>query len=237
MLRARRLRSLLTLALFVAAAAFASAKPRVLILGDSHARPIAAQITKTLQDQAEVVFATAPPEEVYDTTTALTKIDEWLGEKPWDLIYFNIGLYDLTYRAPGMQSFRVMSRTSGGIRNTSPADYEANLRQLVALLKSKNAKLVWASTLPITRSGLDILEPGSEIESNRTAARIMTEAGIPIDDLHAHALTLLTPKELESGIQPGDFNRKPIYSPTITTICRELNLKRPEDPPPFQRRR
>jgi hypothetical protein len=214
-------------ALFSATCHFAAAKPRVLILGDSYARGHAAEVSKLLKDQAGLVFVTTPPEEVYDTATVLTKIDAWLGDQKWDLIYFNIGLYDLTYRSPGMKSFRVMSRSGGGVRNTSPEDYEKNLRELVQDLSATKAKLIWASTLPIGQSLLDIHEPGSEIEYNRIAEKIMTESGITIHDLHAYGLTLLSPKEREAGVQPGQFVRKSIDSPMITAICRELNLKLP----------
>lgn len=232
----KRILTFVAVALTAATIPASAAKPRILILGDTHGRPHASWVSKLLKDQAEVVYKTTSSEEVYDTRTVLAKIDEWLGEEKWDLIYFNIGLSDLVYRAPGIESFRVMSREAGGVRNTSSEEYEKNLRELVSRLQATDAKLVWASTLPIGRSLLDVHEPGSEIEYNRIAAKVMTEAKIPIDDLHAYSLTLLSEKEQKGGVQPGQFNKNPLFSPMIDVICKELALNRPPDPPEFQKK-
>src|ERR1017187_10263423 len=64
------------------------------------------------------------------------------------------------------------------------AAYEENLRQLVARLKATGAKLVWGSTTPVP-AGSNGRVQGDEAKYNEAAARVMREAGIPIDDLHA----------------------------------------------------
>ena len=74
-----------------------------------------------------------------------------------------------------------------GKRQVEPADYEANLRSLVATLKATGAKLIWATTTPIPDGELS---PGRKFgqvpEYNTIAAKVMAENGVAIDDLNAH---------------------------------------------------
>lgn len=222
----------LTLCLSVAAAE----PPRVLILGDSVYQNPAQHATKLLQGKAVIVRADQSGE-AFNTTTALANLDELLGPEKWDLIHFNYGLGDLVHRAPGMKSFRSMPVRSGGIRATSPADYEKNLTEIVKRLKATGAKLIWASTTPITGDGLGIYEIGSELEYNAIAAKIMTANQIPVNDMHATICAMLEPTK-NGGSHPTNFGRISIHPPLIAAICRELAIPVPPEAvaPPAQRR-
>jgi hypothetical protein len=199
--------------------------PQVLIIGDSIYQQPASETSKALKGRVNVVYGAMKPGEVCNTSTALEKLDEWLGEEKWDLIHFNFGLGDLVYRAPGMKSFRAYPKDAGGIRTTSPNDYEINLNELAKRLKATGAKLVWGSTTPIRHSTTDVFEKGSEIEYNAIAKKVMTNHRVPVNDMYAHVLSLIDmTKPAGHGADPFHFDKKPIHEPIVATILRELKL-------------
>lgn len=214
--------------LLIAANFAAEDMPRVLVLGGSVYQTPAREMAKALKDQVEVVFPAIPPGEVRTTGTALERLDEWLGDdsKGWDLIYFNFGLGDLIYRAPGMKSFRVQPPSAGGVRATTEADYEANLKAIVKRLKATGAKPVWASTTPIRHSATGVFEMGSEIRYNAIAAKVMESAGVPVHDMYSHVLELIDmDKPASHGADPFFFDRKPLHPPIIDTILKRLGIR------------
>ena len=205
-----------------------AAIPRVLILGDSIYSQPANNAAAILKGRAVVKFATMQPGEVRNTQNALARMDELLGEEHWDLIHFNFGLGDLVYRAPGMKTFRVLPQKAGGVRTTDPVSYEDNLRALVTHLKSTGSKLIWASTTPIRHSSTGVFEVGSEIEYNAIAAKVMTQQGVPINDMYSHVVGLIDmDKPAGHGADPFYFDRKPLYPPIVLNILRQLDLIRP----------
>lgn len=197
--------------------------PRVLIIGDVNYHEPASVMSKQLKGSVEIVRPVIKTIEVLNSTTALANLELLLGTGKWDLIHFNVGLGDLIYRAPGMKSFRVMPIESGGIRTTDPKAYESNLRELAKRLKATGAKIVWASTTPIRASTTNVFLPGSEIEYNAIAAKVMTENGIPINDMHTHAKSLMDMnKPGAHGIDPFYFDGKPIHEPILKLIQDEV---------------
>ena len=85
----------------------------------------------------------------------------------------------------------------------------SQLDQLVARLRKTGAKLLWATTTPIDSSKLDsIYDPGSEIEYNRIAARVMARHGVATNDMHAYVRRILAKKRDPS---PFSFDRKPLH--------------------------
>jgi lysophospholipase L1-like esterase len=67
------------------------------------------------------------------------------------------------------------------------ADYEKNLAELVKTMQATGAKLIWCNTTHVP-AGSDGRIRGDEVKYNEAAARVMTAAGVPTDDLRAHAL-------------------------------------------------
>jgi len=242
--RVTRLILMLTL-LLSPAAAHAQKKaapklPRVLILGDWVYNQASRSLQKDLKGKANVTYASWDREEIADTTTALRVLDRLLGRfdrngKPvppqkhpkWDLIHFNFGLGDLIHRAPHIKkSVRVLPIHAGGVPNTDPKRYEANLRELVERLKPTGAKLVWASTTPIRHSRSNVFKLGSEVEYNAIAARVMKEHGVPINDMYTHVKELINmDKPAGHGADPFNFDKKPIHPPIAKIIYRELNIE------------
>ena len=200
--------------------------PRVLILGDAVYRQPAQEAKKQLQGKVEVVYVTMSAGEVLNTSSALAKLDTLLGEEPWDLIHFNFGLGDLIYRVPTTKSFRALPIHVGGVRATSPQQYEANLQKLAKRLRATDAKLVWAHTTPIRHSSSNVFQLGSEIEYNAIAARVMYDHKVPVNDMYSYVKTLIDMKKPAShGADPFFFDRKPLHPPVVESILRELGVE------------
>jgi len=98
----------------------------------------------------------------------------------WDVIHFNFGVWDATYREASSKYF-------SGVNTTSVEDFEKNLRTLVAKMKKTGATLVWGSVTPVWE-GEPGKPSGDEDAYNRVAAKVMQENGVIINDLNAETL-------------------------------------------------
>ena len=209
--------------------------PRVLIIGDGVHNDIFRAATSQLEGRAELVFASVPKGEVLNTTTALEHLDTLLGDGSWDVVHFNCGLGDLVYRAPGMESFRVMPIHAGGVRTTSPERYEANLRELVRRFQETGAVLVWASTTPIRHSTTNVFQMESEIEYNVIAARIMAQEGVAVNDMHSYVLGQIDmDRPASHGADPFFFDRRPIHRRVVNAVLEALGLPLDSIEPPAE---
>jgi hypothetical protein len=145
--------------------------PRVLLIGDSISIGYTLPVRKLLEGKANVHRI---PTNGGPTKNGVVNIAKWLGTSKWDVIHFNWGIHDLKYMPDGK-------------RQVEPADYEANLRSLVATLKKTGAKLIWATTTPIPEGELNPPRKFGQVkEYNDIAAKVMSENGVAIDDLNAH---------------------------------------------------
>ncbi|MCH7224775.1 sialate O-acetylesterase [Haloferula sp. A504] len=95
----------------------------------------------------------------------------------WDVIHFNFGVWDATYREASSKYF-------SGVNTTSPEDFEKNLRTLVAKMKKTGATLIWGSVTPVWE-GEEGKPNGDEDAYNRVAEKVMKENGVIINDLNA----------------------------------------------------
>ncbi len=149
--------------------------PRVLLIGDSISIGYTLPTRKLLEGKANVHRI---PTNGGPTKNGVASIAKWLGTGKWDVIHFNWGIHDLKYMPDGK-------------RQVEPADYEANLRSLVATMKATGAKLIWATTTPIPEGELNPPRRFGQVkEYNEIAARVMAENGVAIDDLNGY----ITPK-------------------------------------------
>lgn len=203
--------------------------PRVLILGDHVYNEISRAASTQLRDRAQVVYASVPRGVVHNSITVIEHLDQLLGDDGWDVIHFNCGLGDLVYRAPRMESFRLMPIHVGGVRATSAEHYEANLRKLVGRLSQTEAVLVWASTTPIRHSSTNVFQLESEIEYNAIAARVMTEQGVRVNDMYTYVLGQIDmDRPASHGADPFFFDRQPIHRQVVNAVLDALGL--PPDP-------
>jgi acyl-CoA thioesterase-1 len=148
-----------------------SGLPRVLLIGDSISMGYTVPVRKLLEGKANVHRI---PQNGGPTKNGVANIEKWLGTGKWDVIHFNWGIHDLKFMPDGK-------------RQVEPADYEKNLRELVAKMKATGAKLIWATITPIPDGEL---QPGrrfgDEGEYNAIAKKIMEANGVCINDLNAH---------------------------------------------------
>ena len=163
--------------------------PRVLIIGDSVSVAYTLDVRKNLAGIANVHRIAANGG---STRTALGDygLVRWLkpGEK-WDVIHFNEGLHDLSYRFPDDRDKNdkgeYASPTNGGRPNVSLEQYEKNLRLIVARLRQTGAKLIFASTTPVPESDAAKYVKDSELPYNAVAKKVMAEEGVTWNDLWA----------------------------------------------------
>lgn len=159
--------------------------PRVLLIGDSISIGYTLPVRKLLAGKANVhrIPANGGP-----TKNGVANLDRWLGTGKWDVIHFNHGIHDLRHMPDGR-------------RQVEPAEYEKNLRAIVARLKTTGAKLIFATTTPIPDGELNPKRTfGKVAEYNEIALRVMNENGVAINDLNAWVAPrfaeLQTPKDL-----------------------------------------
>ncbi|HEY1050144.1 MAG TPA: SGNH/GDSL hydrolase family protein [Prosthecobacter sp.] len=160
--------------------------PRVLLIGDSISMGYTGPVRKLLEGKANVHRI---PTNGGPTKNGVANIEKWLSTSKWDVIHFNWGIHDLKHMPDGK-------------RQVEPADYEANLRTLVARLKQTGAKLIWASTTPIPEGELNPVRTFGKVpEYNEIAAKVMTENGVTINDLNGW----MTPR-FEEFHKPKDLH-------------------------------
>lgn len=183
---------LIALCLLIPCALAQEKVPQVLFLGDQVHGAIVQAAAKELGGKVSIHFP--PVGSANDSGTALAKIDSLLGETKWDIIYFNLGIGDLFYKDPATREIRIMTKDAGGVRVSTPEQYEKNLDALVQRLKTTNAKLIWGSTTPMAKAN-NLFDANSEMEYNIIAARVMAKHKVPVLDLHAHIMSQFKPGE------------------------------------------
>lgn len=195
--------------------------PRVLLLGDASYAAATRPVLQHFSGKATVVYAHPG-----DSTTALERLDELLGEEPWQVIHFNFGLADLHAHDPASREVRAMDRSAGGVPVTTPDRYRANLEAIVQRLKQTHSRLIWASTVPIPPGypAERLYEAGSELAYNAIAADCMQRHGIPVNDLHAFILANV-PKDRLAGAFKEKYKKVPLHEPMIEAIERELGKR------------
>lgn len=169
--------------------------PRVLLIGDSISIGYTLAVRDLLKGKANVHRI---PTNGGPTTRGVESLDSWLGEGKWDLIHFNFGLHDLVYMGPD-GSRLVDPKTPGSKHQVPLPEYEKNLTQIVTRLKATGAKLIWCNTTPVPEGS-----PGrvgdEALQFNAAAARVMTAAGVPTNDLHSHAKARLADIQLPANV-------------------------------------
>ncbi len=154
-------------------------KPSILIIGDSISMGYAPYVAETLADVAEVAHN---PGNAGDTSHTAANLEAWLAEARPAVLHFNCGLHDIK-----------LSRETHA-HQVPLAAYRANLERIVGRLQRSGARLVWASTTPVIEArhhaAKEFDRYNHDVDSiNAVAAETMDRAGIPINDLHAAAVS------------------------------------------------
>ena len=172
--------------------------PRVLLIGDSVSIAYSLEVRKLLSGMANVHRV---PANCGSTKTALGSygLVRWLPhpKERWDVIHFNHGLHDLSYRFADDSDRNAKgdyaSPMNGGHQNVPPEAYAKNLREIIARLKQTGAKLIFASTTPVPESDAAKYVKDSELPYHNSAKRVMIEEGVSWNDLWS----LVKPRQAE----------------------------------------
>ena len=181
-------------------------RPRVLLIGDSILNGYRKHVITSLNGKAYVDAWVNPYHQSEHVNKLLAEV---LAQGPYDVVHFNMGLH-------GWPEGRI-----------KPGTFEPLTKAYVGVLKAKlpNARLIWASSTPVTMKGKPSeLEPDINpiiVEHNRMAAKVMAEMNVPVNDFYA----LLVNKR---GLARGDrFHwTAPAYKllakTVIESVLREL---------------
>lgn len=155
----------------------APARPRVVLIGDTVAASYLPSVRDALAGEADVEFALADL-----TTTARRRIGQYLGLTPWDLIYCNWGLADMELIREG----------TGWAEGTMQpvirlGAYESNLQILMDALLETGARLIFATTLPVSETSKTHV-PSDIARYNERAVKTMKQYGIQVHDQYEWAI-------------------------------------------------
>jgi hypothetical protein len=145
--------------------------PRILLIGDSITANYYDDVCRDLQGKAYVVrlatsFFVSDP-------MLLNQVKSMLAAMKFDVIQFHNGLHGWDHRE---------------------SEFEVGLPVLLQTIRdgAPNAKVIWATITPMSRSG-QLDQPDDRMprveERNRIALDLMTQEGVPVDDLY----TLMKP--------------------------------------------
>ncbi|MGJ8654829.1 MAG: SGNH/GDSL hydrolase family protein [Akkermansiaceae bacterium] len=177
--------------------------PNVLILGDSISIGYTLQVRELLKGKANVYRpvnkAGTKPVNCSGTTDGLKRCGANLKAREWDVIHFNWGLHDLKHvkKAGTHQN----SNNPKDPTQASPEVYGKNLQKIVDELKKTGAKLVFATTTPVTAGTTG---PLRKVEApgmyNEVALKVMEKNKIQVNDLYAYTLPHLAKWQLPKNV-------------------------------------
>lgn len=189
--------------------------PRVLLIGDSISMGYTVPVRTRLAGIANVH---RPLENCGDTARGVRSLDKWLGDGKWDVIHFNFGLHDLKY----LDDKGNLAAPGPGKQVASTAEYEKNLRTIVARLKQTGAKLIYATTTPVPAGTTGRLE-NDDRPYNEVAVRVMRESGVAIDDLQAFVATRQAAIQLPKNVHFSAAGYDQLADAVVASIRPALN--------------
>ncbi len=193
------------------------ALPRVLLIGDSISIGYTLPLREALKGKANLH---RPATNCGPSSRGVENLEAWLktgGSDKWDVIQFNFGLHDVRHFKDG----KGVGIDDGGERQVLEADYEKNLRAIVARLKQTGAKLIWRNTTPVP-DGSPGRVKGDEVRYNEIAKRIMEENQIAIDDMHSFCVPRLEEIQLPKNVHFRPEGSKALAEHTAGMIVAAL---------------
>lgn len=160
--------------------------PNVLLIGDSISIGYMVDARKALEGKANVF---RPATNCGPTTRGLEQIDQWLGDRKWDIVHFNFGLHDLKYMGPKNEN--LADPKAADSHQQVPIDqYEANIEKLAKRIKQQAKVVIWRETTP-TPEGAAGRVPGDSAKYNAAAAKAIARVGgIQTDPMFEYAKSI-----------------------------------------------
>jgi lysophospholipase L1-like esterase len=195
-----------------------AALPRVLIVGDSISIGYTVPLRELLAGRANVYRIRDNSE---TTEKGMALLNDWLGERHWDLVVFNFGLHDVILQN-GEPRIRL------GL-------YRARLKAMIEKIRPRAKALLWASSTPVTpecersmqrRQKDDPLAPARRVKDivryNVAAQRLMEEEGIAVVDLHTWVLPRIYELQIPRNVHFTDDGYAALAQPVADGIVKEL---------------
>lgn len=182
--------------------------PRVLLIGDSISIGYTVPTRELLRGRANVH---RPLTNCSATSTGLSQMKSWLGDKKWDVIHFNFGLHDAKLPPEGVKH--------------APLDvYEKNLQQLVKQMQATGAKVVFATTTPVPNGGN--LSPtrrfGNIDDYNAIARKVMSDRGVAMNELGAAIAPQVEKLQIRNDVHFHADGSKLLAKQVAASIEKEL---------------
>ena len=197
--------------------------PRVLLIGDSISIGYTLPVRQELAGKANVHRI---PTNGGPTKNGTANLAKWLGTGKWDVIHFNFGLHDLSYRFPDDTdrdaAGNYATPRNGGRPNVPPERYAEDLRTVVRRLKQTGARLVFATTTPVPESDAGKYVRGSEEPYNRIARALMAAEGVAVNDLWAAAAPRLAELQIPRNVHFHARGSAELARQVAATIRAEL---------------
>ena len=214
--------------------------PNVLIIGDSISIGYTIPLRKLLEGKADVF---RPDVNCEYSEFGEKNIEKWIGNKKWDVIHFNFGIWDTHYMRNGKmvkdEDVPNINIKEVKFRHTTK-EYIENLKKIIRVLKKTDAKLIWATTTPFIYYD----EPTKKIllKNNEEAVKLMKNENVVIDDLYNFALPKINEllsddgchftengyeqlaKQVGSAIAPALNSSIPVLKQSYQVIQRDCDL-------------
>jgi len=160
--------------------------PNVLLIGDSISIGYHLAAREALAGKANVF---RPKTNCGPTTRGLEQIEQWLGDRQWDVVHWNFGLHDLKYMGPNGENLADPAADTSHPQVAIDA-YAANIKSLAERIKKQAKVVIWRETSPVPEGAAGRV-PGDAKRYNAAAAKaIASVGGIETDPFCAFAETV-----------------------------------------------
>ncbi len=151
--------------------------PNVLLIGDSISIGYHVAAREALAGKANVY---RPKINCGPTTRGLEQIDQWLGDRQWDVVHWNFGLHDLKFMGPDGQNLADPADPTSHPQ-VAIDDYRANIKTLAERIKQQAKVVIWRETTPVP-TGASGRVAGDAKRYNAAAAEALAEVGGVVTD-------------------------------------------------------
>jgi len=162
------------------------ALPNVLLIGDSISIGYMLDARKAMKGKANVF---RPATNCGPTTRGLEQIDQWLGDRHWDIVHWNFGLHDLKYMGPNRENLADPAAADSQPQ-VSIDQYQTNIEKLARRIKRQADVVIWRETTPVPE-GAKGRVAGDSAKYNAAAAKAIAKVGgILTDPMFDYATTI-----------------------------------------------
>ena len=196
--------------------------PNVLLIGDSISIGYTVAVREELSNEANVW---RPKTNCGPTTKGVAAIDQWIGDRKWDVIHWNHGLHDLKYMGPNNENLADPAVASSH-QQVPPDDYAKNLKTIAERLKKTGATIIFCETTPVP-NGAKGRVVGDSKKYNAIAEKVMgSVTGIVINPLYQFAVENI--KNLPANVHYSKEGSQKLGTQVASVIRQHLDQPKAE---------